>query len=149
LKMGSDYPIQGVGLGNFPELEPKYTAETIDLIAVRHVLGKAVVHNTYLETFAELGLIGSILFLAIIQGAFASVIRGVRATTSAGDLRTSLLVRGLTAGAVGLLTVYFFDSAQYQKQLWLILGLLIAVPRATSARPNPAQPPRGPTRLGT
>ena len=35
--------------------------------------------------------------------------------------------RGLVAGAIGMFVAYFFLSGQYEKQLWLVLGLLAAV----------------------
>jgi hypothetical protein len=37
-------------------------------------------------------------------------------------------VRGLIVGVVGLLAAYTFLSGQYEKQLWLLLGVLAAIP---------------------
>ena len=37
-------------------------------------------------------------------------------------------VRGLVAGTIGLLAAYVFLSAELEKPLWLVLGLLATVP---------------------
>jgi hypothetical protein len=39
----------------------------------------------------------------------------------------------VVVGAVGVLGAYVFLSAQYEKQLWLLLGLLVALPAVAAA----------------
>jgi hypothetical protein len=53
-----------------------------------------------------------------------------------------LTVRGLVAALVTLLAAYFFVSQMYSKQLWLLLGVLAAVPTLVRAaeRARPAEP---------
>src|SRR5262249_36284052 len=101
-----------------------------DLLKVRYALQSLVVHNTFLEILTELGVVGLILFLGAITGVFRCVKRAIVRLDRLGDASTSFLVRGLAAGAVGLLTAYFFGSAEYEKTLWLVLGLLVAAPAA-------------------
>jgi O-antigen ligase len=147
LNMTSNHPIGGVGLGNFSVLEPSYTTTNVNLLKVRYALQNLVVHNTYLEILAELGIVGLILFFAALAGVFRGVWRGLASLDRLGDDPTSYLVRGLTAGFTGLLTAYFFGSGEYEKTLWLLLGLLIAVPAALRAEEDAAAAP-SPRRLG-
>jgi hypothetical protein len=46
-------------------------------------------------------------------------------------------VRGLIPGAIGMLTSYFFLSAQWEKQLWLMLALLAAASAASRPHEGP------------
>jgi hypothetical protein len=128
--MAENHPFEGVGLGNFPVLEPSYTTTSIDLLKVRYALQNLVVHNTYLEILAELGFVGLILFIGALSGVLRGARRGITRLDLLGDTSTSYLVRGLVAGVAGLLTAYFFGSAEYEKTLWLLLGLLVAIPAA-------------------
>jgi O-antigen ligase len=130
LRMAENHPFEGVGLGNFPVLEPSYTTTSIDLLKVRYALQNLVVHNTYLEILAELGFVGLILFIGALSGVLRGARRGITRLDLLGDTSTSYLVRGLVAGVAGLLTAYFFGSAEYEKTLWLLLGLLVAIPAA-------------------
>lgn len=136
LRIGADHPLLGVGLGNYPVVSPQYAASTINLIAVRHALQGSVAHNTYFETFSELGGVGLTLLLAILGATLATAIRGIRSLSQIGDLETAILARGLVAGVIGLLVAYGFGSGEYQKQLWVLLGLLIAIPAAAGRFAN-------------
>jgi O-antigen ligase len=134
LDVAGDHPLVGVGLGNFTVVEPRYVADS-DLPRARLVLENLlVVHNTYLEVLGELGVFGLAALVAAVAAVFVSAVRGVRSLGSE-HLQAQALIRGLIVASVGLLTAYVFLSAQYEKHLWLLLGLLAAVPNvAASAR---------------
>jgi O-antigen ligase len=122
------HPFGGVGLGNFQTVEPSYATQTLNLTMVRQIVQEQlVVHNTYLQMAADLGLVGLGLFLAIL----ALPIRLAGRALKRLELENHELeyhVRGLLAGTIGLLTAYAFLSAEFEKPLWLVLGLLAAVP---------------------
>jgi putative inorganic carbon (HCO3(-)) transporter len=139
LRVFADHPLHGVGLGNYTAVEPSYATRSIDLNYVRYIVDfRQVVHNSYLEVAAELGVVGLLLFVGFLG---ATVVRAgralVRDATPAGDLE--LYARGLLAGVIGMLIAYVFLSAQYEKQLWLVLGLLASVP-ALVRRVAPSDP---------
>jgi len=126
LRMSGDHPFAGVGLSNFPARELDYVAGTLnltDIVAVRQNL--LVVHNSYLELLAELGIVGLLLFLAVLwwsAGRLAAVVL-VRGRDGSATL---LLGRAITTATAGLLTAQIFNSGQYSKQLWLLLGMSAA-----------------------
>lgn len=122
------HPLGGVGLGNYATVEPSYATQTLNLTLVRQIVGEhLVVHDTYLQMAAELGLVGLSLFVAIL--AFPLRLAG-RALARLGRELDELEfhVRGLLAGTIGMLAAYVFLSAEFEKPLWLLLGLLASVP---------------------
>jgi O-antigen ligase len=121
------HPLAGVGLGNFPAVESNYVTTNLDILKIGELRRlQLVVHNTYLEILAELGVIGLVLYGAVLAmtlgRAFAMLAR-----PGPEDDGTRLLARMITAATVGLLTSQIFNSGEYSKQLWLLLGMSVAV----------------------
>ena len=137
LHVASDHPLLGAGLGNFPVIESRYIPDSIDLLSAKLVLNtRLVVHNTYFELLAELGVVGFGLFIAVLLSTIAVAWRGIQ-LMDPRRLKANLAARGLLAGTIGLLVAYIFLSGEYEKQLWLLLGLLATIPnvaRSTTAR---------------
>lgn len=128
LRMFEHHPLNGVGLGNFVVLEPSYSTQSINLSFVNLVVNQPLVaHNAYLEVAAELGLGGLVLFVAVLGAAAAGAVRALpRFDRLDGPL--GAYARGLVAGSMGLYAAIFFLSAEYKKQLWLVVGLLAVIP---------------------
>ena len=117
------HPADGIGLGNFPLVEPAYATRNINLPRADLVVGqRKVVHNTYLHILTELGVIGLIPFLVLITGCLGLAWLGVRAFARRRERRLEILARGIVIATIGMLAGFFFFSAQYEKQLWLLLG---------------------------
>jgi putative inorganic carbon (HCO3(-)) transporter len=112
LRMTEDYPLLGVGPGNFQFLYPEVTDRPPG------VAGLGVVHNAYLDVGAELGVLGLALFIAYLAIAFARSTAAHRQGKGipgyAAAVRTALVVA--IVGAV-------FLSEQYFLPLWLLGGL--------------------------
>lgn len=122
------HPFGGVGLGNFQTVEPSYATQTLNLTIVRQIVTeRLVVHNTYLQIAADLGLVGLGLFLAILTLPLRIAGRALR-KLELEHHELEFHVRGLIAGTIGMLTAYLFLSAEFEKPLWLVLGLLASVP---------------------
>ena len=49
-----------------------------------------------------------------------------------------ILARGVLIGTLGMLAAFVFITAQYEKQLWLLLGVCASRSRLS---PAPASPP--------
>ena len=135
-KAFEQHPVQGIGLGNFTVVEPQFAVNfdadlpRADLVVTQ----QQPVHNTYLHIAAELGTIGIALFLGLLWSILAAARRGVQAVTDAGRYRLELAGRGLFVGTIGMLSAFTFLTAQYEKQLWLTLGLLLAFARVARER---------------
>lgn len=143
LKMFEAHPLQGVGLDNFTVLAPGYLARDFPIqradLFLRPVATQ--VHNTYLTLLAELGVLGEILFLALLVGIVVVAGRAISVLATSTDSQSELLGRGLLVGAVGMVTAYVFFSAQYEKQLWLVLGGLLALSTVAKASVSPPAAP--------
>jgi O-antigen ligase len=134
VRMVQDKPIGGVGVGNFETASIHYLLEPgvvrRDEFIVDH---PKVAHNTYLHVFAEQGIVGGTLFLAILGFVLACILRAARTFARMDERSMELLARALLVGMVGILTADFFISEQFGKQLWLLLGLgpaLLAIARS-------------------
>jgi len=134
-RMVAAQPLTGVGAGNF-------SVATIDYLlrpgatqrAVYIVDEPKVAHNIYLEVLAELGIPGLALFAVIVAGGLLSARDAARFAAGRGLRETELLARGLLLALIAMLASAFFSSELFNKQLWLLLGLAIAL-RSIAGRP--------------
>lgn len=127
LRAFAAHPLGGVGAGNFPLVEAHYAAFTNANLTKSYLeldLGE-VVHNTYLHVLAELGATGLAIFVLALLIAVGLGWRACRIAARTGERAFETQVRGLLIGAIGMLVAFGFLTAQYEKQLWLVLGLLL------------------------
>jgi O-antigen ligase len=119
-----DHPLLGVGAGNWVLAASPYTATDLNLPRA-DLIGKQgqLVHNSYLQVLAELGVVGLVLFLSVIGGSLALMVGAVRRFEASGDFELEMLTRALLIGLVAMLAAYAFATNQYEKQLWLLLGM--------------------------
>lgn len=140
-----DHPVLGVAAGNFQVVEPTYAYGTLNITSVEFVVDTPkVVHNTYLELWAELGFFGLAAFLVLVVGALVVGGRGLRLVVDSEDRTSEALARGLLVGYVGILAALVFISGQYEKQFWLLLGLLSALHAVGRASMSSRSEARGP-----
>lgn len=126
VEMFRDHPVLGVGLANFPDESPTYTATSLNLILVEQLLrARPVVHNTYLEVAAELGIGALVVTLFLCLGTVAVAVSTLKRTAGRIEPAVEQALRALIAATAALLVAYFFLSGLYEKQLWLLLGLLL------------------------
>jgi O-antigen ligase len=114
-------PIIGLGLGGFrhayshSEYQYFRTADDVDRIA----------HNMYMELATGAGLLGLVPFVLIM------VTPIYRLQISINKLRSghlAELAKMVQVSLVAFLFIGFFASSQYDKPLWLIIGLATAIP---------------------
>jgi O-antigen ligase len=132
------HPVGGVGAGNYTLSEPQYLLDVNkNLPRADLVLHNEVVHNTYLQTAAELGAVGIALLLFTIFTPLFYARRVVESFAPDSERFEAVMGRGLLAGALGMLASFVFLTAQYEKQLWVTLGIVLAYKRvAASAGPR-------------
>ena len=128
IQMFDDHPLAGVGTGNFQVIEPKYALHDINLSRPDLVVDTPkVAHNTYLHVMTELGIIGITAFGAMLIGSLLVAVRAIHSFARRGELRLEIIARGVLIGTLGMLAAFVFITAQYEKQLWLLLGVCVAL----------------------
>lgn len=141
LAIFGDHKLLGVGTGNFKLVEPRYALGDVDLARVDLILDTPkVAHNTYLHVLAELGLVGLLLLGIVVVGSLIGCRRAIRAFAGRRDVDSEVLARGVLVGVIAMLAAFTFISAQYEKQLWLLLGVctgVAALSRTVSAGQEP------------
>jgi O-antigen ligase len=119
------HPLNGIGAGNFVVVEPRYAVDInsdlprADLVVQNH----EPVHNTYLHVASELGVVGLTLFMLLIALALRACWKRTQEVTST---TTRAIGAALFVGSIGMLVAFIFLTAQYEKQLWLVIAILFA-----------------------
>jgi hypothetical protein len=107
LAMLSSHPVFGIGYGDFGN-HFEYTA-----------------HNSYVLCFAELGLVGYFIWLAMIINAIGDLPGAATAETEEPDPDAVQCATILRLSMVGFLTCAYFLSRTYAPPLFLLLGLCV------------------------
>jgi O-antigen ligase len=124
-RMVEAHPVRGVGAGNFSTSSIHYLLVQPGLLRRSDFIvdTQKVAHNAYLQAWAETGVIGLGLFLAVILGLLACSLRAIKRFERDGNLMMEVLARAQLVGTIGLLSSLFFSSDEYNKQLWLLLAM--------------------------
>lgn len=140
--VAAHHPIVGVGMGNFHT----------------YSIHEQVAHNSYLETAAELGIVGFLAYVAFIIAPLRSL-KKIEAATSRADTRRQIRANepedpnkeirfmsiALQASLFGYIVCSFFGSIQYQWFLYYPVAYAVALRRIHAAE-NPESHDDGSTR---
>jgi putative inorganic carbon (HCO3(-)) transporter len=127
-------PVVGVGNDNFSVSAKNYLLQPgVTTRADQVVVKQDVAHNIYLEVWADTGVVGLALFLAVVLVPLRSLWKAVRIFERADRRTEEILARALIVAIAALLAAGFFISDEYSKHLFLLLGLAIAMPRVARA----------------
>lgn len=129
LRVVRAHPVGGVGVGNSEHAAVNYVLQpgVIHYSALIFSSEPFPVHNTYLQVLAEMGVPGLLLFLAVIVVCLGCALRAARFAAQRQDVTMEALARGVFLALVGMAVANFFISVQYDKLLWLLLGLCPAM----------------------
>jgi O-antigen ligase len=101
-------------------------------------------HSLPLEIAAETGLLGLGLVGALVVAAGLAAWRASRAFARGGATAEAMLARALGLGLLGYLSAGLFLHLRFERQLWLLLGLIAALPglarRTAGGSASPAAP---------
>jgi O-antigen ligase len=151
LKMWADYPVLGVGPGNYP-----YVRQASYRIAVdsKRDQDAYVCHSLYIQVISELGTLGTLAAAAIFVGYFL-LLRRVRKRLIANHVDSQswefCLSSGLELAMIGYLASGAFVSVFWYPHVWVLSGLAMALNSATatynpqSDSSTPTTPAIGPT----
>ncbi|HEX6533139.1 MAG TPA: O-antigen ligase family protein [Gemmatimonadaceae bacterium] len=124
-----DRPVLGVGVGSYPVAEGTLSEIGRQLQARGRGFKWSVAHNSFLETAAELGIPGFLLFCALLGVTIRTMLR-VRPGRFWGPLvgkREQALGQMLTGSFIGFSVAGFFVSAEYFSYLYFLLGLAVGL----------------------
>ncbi len=142
-RMTADHPIEGVGINNFRSASAEYIRQPGRLQDVELIVERPLVaHNTYLQQFAETGIVGALLLIAVLLGALRATWQAGRRFTLGGDARMAGLARALLVAQVAVLSASIFMSNGYDKRIWVLLALGVAM-FTVAVREDEARQARG------
>lgn len=142
LDMMTDNPVLGVGVGNYGVLYRAYGGT--ELLGNESGDAHNVTHNMYLEVGAEMGMLGLLVFLALLGIALWMALHlvasdraasgGVLHDGSASETRSDrtlarLLSAGVSTALVTLCVAGLFLTEQYFAPLWIVIGLISGLRR--------------------
>jgi len=134
-----DRPVVGLGIASFDDQAVRYALEPGSAARTDKVIDSpSVVHNTYLQLWAELGLVGLGLFLLIVAFCLSRAGEAARNFRDRDDRAMEIMARALIVALAAVLVADFFISEQFSKQLWLLMGLgpaLAAISRSEESSP--------------
>src|SRR5215207_1983311 len=123
-RMGEDEPLTGVGLNNFTVHSPEYVREPGELTYVGLIVDDPhVVHNTYLQLFAENGVVGLALFLGVVGGCLRAAKLAADRFGARGERSLETLARAVMVATIGVLAADLSLSGATDQKLWLLLAL--------------------------
>lgn len=142
-KRGMDYmldsPLTGIGIGNFTRAEGTISdpATSFDSDPSRNRIKWSVAHNSFVETGAEMGIPGLLLFSSLVFGGMVAMVRLRKRLPSGwarGDPQERFLYHMALYMPVSLLAFAvtgFFVSFAYQDPIYILAafmaGLYVAV----------------------
>ena len=117
------HPIAGGGYGNWKVFCNQYTSEWLNDIMVPHHS-----HNDFLETTAELGLVGGLLYLGIFVCLAFYILQIWRSQTSS-EIKTiaTFLLMGLVGYAIDAALNFPAERTVMQVLLEIVIGFIIVV----------------------
>ncbi len=138
-RMGEDSPILGVGLNNFLVHSADYLQQPGQIERADQIVDQPhFVHNTYLQLYAENGVIGLALYLALIVGCLRATKLAANRFNARGELAFETLALAVLVATISILAAGMFLSAALDQRLWLLLALGPALLAAASRRAQPA-----------
>jgi O-antigen ligase len=122
LQMFRDNPLFGVGAGNYPHHYQEYSRR----LGIDDRTTERDAHSLYLETLAELGLVGLIIFVLILVVVFRELNRASRLAKQMDRHDLVSWIEGVRYGLLGYLLGSFFLHGVTIRYMWLIIGFALA-----------------------
>jgi O-antigen ligase len=140
------HEVRGIGFGAFIGQSNQLLLETpgVNFSAYELRPTGQYVHNAYLESLVELGIVGAALFIAMLVAMTVSLRTTARDAIAGGQPFISAFARALLLSLAGFAFTSIFLSTETGRMLWVIIGLTIALPRVLieERRRHQAEPRR-------
>jgi O-antigen ligase len=132
--IGEQHPLLGIGLDGASVLDPK-------LLDRPDVFGGRPPHSLWVESFVEMGLLGTAAMIGVVAGFAVTLRRRLRAATEPFERQLALIAIG---AAVVILTQSPVENVLIQPVLWWYLAAVMTfglTPVTKARRTGPAKEP--------
>jgi O-antigen ligase len=125
------HPFDGLGFGGFQPSANHLMLTTpgVDLSNFRLRDNGLYAHSAYIETLAELGIPGLVLFLGVLGSTAIAIRRAAAAAERAGALSTKRFADALFIGFLGYAAASIFLSSETARPPWIVIGICLALPK--------------------
>ena len=138
----TENPVTGIGFGAFIEGSVDRILQTpisqdFELFATE----PKEVHNAYLGTLTELGVVGFALFMGLLISTVLALRRTAKHARRVGEDYLANISNALIVGLSGWAVGSVFAESETARPRWIVIGICLALPKLL---PNPgpeAQPP--------
>jgi putative inorganic carbon (hco3(-)) transporter len=131
-------PFTGIGYGAFVETSIDRIYATSGANITGFNVHREEVHNVYLGTAAELGLIGLVAFLGLLVSTFVSLRRTARRAREAGADFVGNVANALVVGLASWCVGSLFIETETSRPLWILVGITLALPKLIPERTSPS-----------
>jgi len=144
-RMIAEKPLAGWGIGSFPVQHEPFTrtGNPADRVSVRGPSIEDEAHDSYLQVWAEGGIVGLLLWLGAFFSLIGSGVQSLRHLRH-GSLKQWLLIGGVSAVAGQMTDALANPAWQFGNvllPLWIVFGLTSALSAPRGAiQPPPARP---------
>lgn len=127
----SDRPWLGLGYGAFPAASNTLLLETpgVNLEGYTPRPNGEPVHSAYIESVAELGFPGLVLYLGLLISTGSSLWRTALRAHEVGAELLAMVASALLLGLAAWSVTSFFLSSETARGFWVVMGLSLALPR--------------------
>jgi O-antigen ligase len=124
-------PFLGLGYGSFLPSANELMLRTpgVDLSNQRLRARGLYAHSAYIETLAELGVVGLALFLGLLASTARALGRTAARASEARATFTRRISHALLLSLIGWAAAAFFLSSQTSRSFWIIIGITLALPK--------------------
>jgi O-antigen ligase len=124
-------PLDGIGFGSFEPSANALMLRTpgVDLTTFNLRPNGLYAHSAYIETLAELGIPGLVLFLGLIGSTALTIRRSAVRARDLGARSSKRLADALLIAFLGWLVASIFLSSETSRPPWIVIGICLALPK--------------------
>jgi putative inorganic carbon (hco3(-)) transporter len=126
-----DRPLHGLGFGAFADVSNELIVQTPGVSFQHFELRPhgSEVHNVYLGSLAEVGVVGLSLFLGLLISTAVALRRTARRARASGNHLVMRVANALLLSLFGFAVASAFLSSETSRPLWIVVGLSLALPK--------------------
>ena len=132
----NERPGLGLGLGGFGVSSNSLLVRTPGVDLASHDLRETglVAHNAFLGTFADLGIVGLVLFVGLVVSTARLLRRTANRARDVGEEFVSRAANAFLIGLAGWAIASMFISSELSRPIWILVGVALGLPKLIDAK---------------